>query len=279
MLNTARLEAFGTGQGIVSADDSKFASTQAQIIRDLENSDHTIRSWGPNPASPHSPLGGNAFSTAALWAAQDEWLLGRTDLAWRYLLSGIVNKQGYDLVAANYYIPESWAKQGVPGDPLLLWSHGEFIHSVMLLFLGIDLEPQGADLGLAPSLPPGMNHARIDNFSFRNWRLTIDLNRRNGFVDVAVAARNQHAAGRKLAIRIPSGKVIEVKAGHEARFTVDPAQYYALFGRSRNAAERLSIFSKILTGKAPATDPAQMKPSELEEDILNLETSHLPEAK
>ncbi len=114
------------------------------------------------------------------WAAQDEWLLGRTDLAWRYVLSGIVNKRNYDLEAGNYYLPENWDRKGVPDKQLIVWSHGDFLTSTLLLFLGFDLEPEAADLGLAPSLPPGMNHARIGRFRFRDWHLDFDLTRRDG---------------------------------------------------------------------------------------------------
>ena len=156
MLIIGRLEAFGKDQGIIAVDDPKFASTQAEIIRDLENPDHSIFRFGPNPTSPHAPHGElDTWPIIMSWAAQDEWLLGRTDLAWRYLLSGILNKQDYDLQASNYYLPENWDMKGVPDKPLIVWSHGDFVTSVLLLFLGIDLEPGDADLGLSPSLPYG----------------------------------------------------------------------------------------------------------------------------
>jgi hypothetical protein len=280
MLIIGRLEAFGRDQGIVSVDDPKFASTQAEIIRDLENPDHSICRFGPNPASPHAPRGElDTWPIIMSWAAQDEWLLGRTDLAWRYLLSGIVNKRGYDANASNGYLPEYWDKNGVPDKPLIVWSHGDFVTSVLLLFLGVDLEPQAADLGLAPSLPPGMNHAQIDNFRFRKWRLNFELTRRRGRIEAMVTAANPEAADTPLLIRAPFGKSISLKAGQGAKFTVDPEKYYQAFGRFRNAAERVSIISRILAGREPPTDPLKMKPSEQEEFIANLETAYSPGAK
>jgi hypothetical protein len=69
------------------------------------------------------------------------------------------------------------------------------------------------------------------------------------------------------------GKIISLKAGEEARFTVDPGQYYQAFGRSGNAAQRASIMSTILTGKEPAADPEKMSPAEREEFISGLETT------
>lgn len=278
MLNTASLEVFGKNQGIVAVDDPKFASTQAQIIRDLELPDHSLWGFGPNPENPHStrglrtPTGRRTIMPFVTeFAIHDEWLLGHTDLAWRYLLSGIVNKQGYDLVGMNYSIPEGWDDRGVPGDPMYAWTHGEVITSTLLLFLGLDLEPEHADLGLAPSLPPGMNHAKIINFHFRSWRLNVDLARVPDGVDVKVKAADLKVTGVPLVMRIPSGKIITLKTGDEARFTVDPAQYYQAFGRSRNAVERASIFSTILAGKEPATDLEKMSPAEQERFIAGVE--------
>jgi hypothetical protein len=280
MLIIGRLEAFGRDQGIISVDDPKFASTQAEIIRDLENPDHSIFRFGPNPTSPHAPLGElDTWPIIMCWAAQDEWLLGRTDLAWRYLLSGIMNKQDYDLQASNYYLPENWDRKGVPDKPLIVWSHGDFVTSALLLFLGVDLEPKDADLGLSPSLPPGMNHAHIGNFRFRNWRLDVEMSRSKGLVDVSVKAANTEPDVKPLAIRLPFGKIISLKAGEAARFSVDPTQYFLAFGRSANAAERVSIMSRILAGKDPSGNPADMSPSDQEQIISNLETSYVHSTK
>ncbi|HEY5079751.1 MAG TPA: hypothetical protein VII43_07880, partial [Opitutaceae bacterium] len=280
MLIIGRLEAFGKGQGIVSVDDPKFASTQAEVIRDLENPDHSIFRFGPNPASPHAPQGElDTWPIIMSWAAQDEWLLGRTDLAWRYLLSGIVNKQDYDLRASNYYLPEFWDRKGVPDKPLIVWSHGDFVTSTLLLFLGVDLEPANADLGLAPSLPPRMNHAHLHNFRFRDWRLDIDLNRDGNHVVVDVAAENPKAQSHAFAIRLPTGRFISLNDGQEARFAVDPSQYSLEFGRSANAAERASIISKVLDGKDAPSDMGRRTLYEQQEFISDVETAYQPGKK
>jgi hypothetical protein len=280
MLIIGRLEAFGRDQGIISVDDPKYASTRAQIVRDLENPDHSIFRFGPNPSSPHAPQGElDTWPIIMSWAAQDEWLLGRTDLAWRYLISGVVNKQGYDLRAANYYLPENWDRQGVPDKPLIVWSHGEFVTSTLLLFLGVDLEPQAADLGLAPSLAPGMNHAQINNFRFRNWRLNFELARRHGKIDVRVKATDTDPADKQLSIRLPFGKILALKPGQSAQFTVDPRQYYRAFGRFRNAGERAMILEEVLGGKEPSRNLAKMKAAEQEAFMVNLETSYVPTAR
>jgi len=280
MLIIGRMEAFGRGQGIMQVDDPRFASTRAEITRDLENPDHSICRFGANPASPHAPRGElDTWPIIMAWAAQDEWLLGQTDLAWRYLLSGIVNKEGYGAQAWCFYLPENWDRRGIPDKPMITWSHGDFVTSVLLLLLGVDLEPAGADLGLAPSLPPGVNHAQVGNFHFRDWRLDIGLSREEGLIAVRVRA-SSHAAGAKaLSIRLPFGRVTELAAGREARFTVDPAQYYLAFGRSRNAAERASVASTILAGSPPPQDPRKMTPAELEAFICNLEANYTETAK
>jgi hypothetical protein len=277
MLIIPRLEVFGRNQGIIAVDDPRFASTQAEITRDLENPDHSIFRFGPNAGSPHAPGGElDTWPINTAWAAQDEWLLGRTDLAWRYILSGIVNKRNYDLKGGNYYLPENWDRKGVPDKPLIVWSHGDFLTSTLLLFLGVDLEPEAADLGLAPSLPPGMNHARISRFRFRDWHLDVDLTRRGGQVDVDLQSLDSPDGRAPLAIRLPFGKTLSLKAGEKARFTVDPTQYYLAFGRSGNAAQRAEIISRILVGKEPSRDPTTMTPAEQEEFICNAEEGYLP---
>ena len=280
MLIIGRLEAFGKGQGIVSVDDPRFASTQAEVIRDLENPDHSIFRFGPNPANPHAPKGElDTWPIIMSWAAQDEWLLGRTDLAWRYLLSGIVNKQDYDLQASNYYLPEFWDRKGIPDKPLIVWSHGDFVTSTLLLLLGVDLEPKEADLGLAPSLPPKMNHAHLHNFRFRDWRLNIDLNRDGNHVVVDVEAANPNAGNRALAIRLPTGKLVSLNDAQQTRFIVDPSQYPLEFGRSANAAERASIISRVLNGKDAPADMAKRTLYEQQVFISNVETGYQPGAK
>jgi hypothetical protein len=274
MLIIPRLEVFGRNQGIIAVDDPRFESTHAEIMRDLENPDHSIFRFGPNAGSPHAPSGElDCWPINTCWAAQDEWLLGQTDLAWRYLLSGILNKAKVDLAAANWYLPENWDRKGVPDKPLIVWSHGDFLTSTLLLFLGVDLEPDGADLGLAPSLPPGMNHAEIRRFRFRDWLLDFELTRRGGLVDVRVRAAGGAGA---LSVRLPFGAKISLEDGKEASFTVDPGQYYLAFGRSRNGAERAAIVSRVLTGAEPARDPSTMTPAEQEDFISSLEKKYVP---
>jgi GH15 family glucan-1,4-alpha-glucosidase len=282
MLMVARMEAFGKGEGIVPVDDPRFTSTQGAIRRDLENTDHSIFRFGPNPSSPHAPQGElDTWPINTAWAAQDEWLLGRTDLAWRYLISGVLNKTKYDLAGACYYLPENWDRNGVVDKPMIVWSHGDFVTSTMLLLLGIDLEPEGADLGLAPSLPPGMKQAHLRNFRFRDWRLDIDLNRDGKLVDVAITpwcvVSGQERTDEVLSVRSPIGKVIELKDRVSDGFTVDPSQYYLEFGRSRHALERAAVVSRILN-QAPPKPLAAMSPAELENFIVKAETDFVPTA-
>jgi hypothetical protein len=276
MLIIGRLEAFGRGQGIMQVDDPHFTSTHAEITRDLENADHSIFRFGPNPGSPHAPAGEpDTWPIIMAWAAQDEWLLGHTDLAWRYLLSGIVNKRGYDAEASCFYLPENWDRKGIPDKPMITWSHGDFVTSVLLLLLGVDVEPAGADLGLAPSLPPGVDHAKVGSFRYRDWRLDIGLSREKGLISVSARATG---AG-PLAVRLPFGKIVTLQPGREVRFTVDPAQYYLAFGRSGRAAERASVISSVLEGRPPAGDPRTLAPSELEALICKMETDYVPTAR
>ena len=273
MLIIGRLGVFGAHQGIIPVDDPRFASTQAEIIRDLENPDHSTFRFGPSPSSPHAPAGElDTWPIIACWAAQDEWLLGRTDLAWRYLISGIVNKRGYDMDDMSGYLPEYWDRKGVPDKQMIVWSQGDFVTSTLLLFLGVNPESERADLELAPSLPPGMDHAHISNFRFRDWRLSFDLRRTADSVGVTVSSEGPGA----LTLGLPFGKTLRVEAKGSARFSVDPRQYYLAFGRSANAPERAEILSRVLLGREPPRDPASMTPAELEDFIVATETSYVP---
>jgi hypothetical protein len=194
----------------------------------------------------------------------------------------VVNKTGYDLPGACYYLPENWDRNGAVDKPMIVWSHGDFVASTLLLLLGIDLEPEGADLGLAPSLPPDMKWVRLRNFRFRDWRLDIGLNRRSSLIDVSVdptlAATFGDRPGAILAVRIPSGKVIGLASGKRTEFTVDPSQYYLEFGRSRHALERAAVVSRELK-QAPPKPLATMSPAELEDFIVKAETDFVPTAR
>lgn len=279
MLIIGRLDAFGRGQSIVPVDDPMFTSTQAQVKQVLENPDHSVMRFGPNPSSPHAPKGElDSWPIINAWAAQDEWLLGHTDLAWRYLLSGVVNKAGYNAERSAYYLPEFWDKDGVPDKQLIVWSHGDFVTSALLLFLGVDLEPNGADLGLAPSLPPGMSHAHIDNFHFRGWHLDFELIRSGDQVDVKLRGRAADPAATRLQIRLPSGKTLALSPGDQERFTVDPTQYYSQFGHGANAVERAAILARVLGEREPPSDLSQMSAQQLEDFMSSLENSGLPPA-
>jgi hypothetical protein len=276
MLIIGRFEAFGRGEAILPVDDPRFTSTQAQIVRDLENPDHSLFRFGPNPASPHAPQGElDTWPIISAWAAQDEWLLGRTDLAWRYLVSGVLNKDNDDLQAGCYYLPENRDRKGFADKPLITWSHGDFVTSVLLLMLGLDLEPNGADVGLAPSLPPGVNHAFIGNFSFGNWRMDVELTRAAGGIEVDVAAAMKHdlMARPALSVRMPSGRNIRIPAGERRRFKVDPSHYYLQFGRSAHAAERASTSARIL-GVPEAVVSGAKTAAQLEELMCRIESAH-----
>jgi hypothetical protein len=277
MLILPRAEVFGRDQGVIAVDDPRFASTQAQVIRDLENPDHSIFRFGPSPESPHAPKGElDTWPINTAWAAQDEWLLGRTDLAWRYLLSGVVNKRGYDPVASNDYLPENWDRKGVPDKPLIVWSHGDFVTSVLLLLTGFDLEPRGADLGLAPSLPPGLSHARVERFRFRQWSLSLDLTRQGDKVNVEVEASGPADPASALKLLLPGGGTLDLHPGAPAKFTVEPGLYYRDFGRSANGPERARIISETLLGKPPERDPSTLSAPEAEKLIERIETDFVP---
>jgi hypothetical protein len=278
MLIIGRLDLFGRDQSIVPVDDPMFTATAAQVRRVLENPDHSIFRFGPNPASPHAPQGElDCWPIIGSWAAQDAALLGRTDIGWRYLTSGILNKRGYSPDKSADYLPEFWDRSGVPDKPLIVWSHGDFVTSVMLLMLGINTEPRWGDLGLAPSLPEGMHVAHLDNFRFRDWRLDFEFHRSDAEVEVKLHAHPQ-AAG-SLRISLPQGRHLELRPGATERFTVYPGQYALDTGRHANLAERAAVTVDLLGSRDAAGDLSKMTPEQLEDLMQYVERAFTPTAQ
>jgi hypothetical protein len=93
----------------------------------------------------------------------------------------------------------------------------------MLLTRGLDLEPADGDLGLAPSLPPQVNHAQIENFRFRDWRLDFDIRRtREGRSDVTLKPCFLGSGHAALRMRLPGQSTRLVNSGAEQLFSVFP---------------------------------------------------------
>jgi len=222
MFNLARLETFGKGQGIVAAGDPRFISTQTAIGNVLENKEHLIGRFDALPGSSSFPKGQakDIWPIGSSWAAQTAWLQGKPDLGWSYLNS-LAGKRALCLQNSSY-LPEFWQNDGRPNIPILAWSHGEYLTAMVLLTLGVNLEPANADLGLAPSLPPGSNHATVKNFRFRDWRLDFDLTREDNHVRVNVTPHFQGAAKKTLLIELPGQKQLSLKSDVEQTFLVTP---------------------------------------------------------
>jgi hypothetical protein len=203
-------------------DDPRFTSTWASIMRVLENPKHLIGRFDALPGSPSFPKGQAAetWPIGSGWAAQVEWLRGGTDRAWRYLLA-LTGKRAMSVGGSNY-LPERWDAAGNPAKHFLAWSHGEFLTSVVLLALGVNLEPADADLGLAPSLPPGTNHATVKNFRFQDWRLDFNLTRDGDNVRVKVKPHFERAGTKTLRIELPGQHHLSLKSGEEQTFSVVP---------------------------------------------------------
>ena len=283
MLMVANLEIYGKGQGIVAVDDPRFASTEAFIMKDLEGKNHSVSRFGKWP-NPHSPNGQyDIWPIICGWAAQVEWLKGRSDRAWRYLLSEIGDVQNFDAVPASLYLPESWKTNGTVTDekpidaynPMITWSHGNFAYSAIQLLLGLDLEPAGADLGLAPSLPPEMNHARVTNFRFRDWKMDFDLTRTGG--QIVVKLDPQATGSGALTVLLPSGQKLALQSGQEQSFTVDPTQYQAEFGRDQNGFERARLYSTILLNKDVPADLQSKTAADQEQALRGIENQFFGE--
>lgn len=276
MLMLSRLEVLGSGLGAVAVDDPRFAGTQAWIHRILEQKDHSISRFEGNPASPHYTQGEwPVWPLMSSVAADVELLRGRKDRAWRYLLSGLVRKRGYDAEAVLYALPEQWTLDGkaVNTTAQLTWSHGEFLASSVFLLTGLQVDVPNADLALAPSLPPGSNSATIANFFFRGWRLTLRVKRQNKNLEVKVTgnyrgSRSATVLKHALIIAVP-GRVLELHDNQEVSFAVPEGEGQS--GRTDHASERAQLFSQILLGKDIPADLKQASSQELERRIRAIE--------
>ncbi len=258
MLMLARLEIFGRGLGVVAVDDPRFAATQAWIHRVLEQPDRAISRFDGNLDSRHYAKGEwYVWPISTAWAAQVEWLRGRSDRAWRYLLSGIIRKHGYDRTEAMYILPEYWSLDGRPGAStrFLTWSHGELLTGAILLLLGVDPEVSGADLALAPSLPMEMERASVENFRFRGWRFDFDIERKGTAVRAECTAHRgaNEAAQRTLRLKLPQ-RTLEVRDGDSFTFTGRPSGPTARVVRGENAFARAELVDRILLNEE--LDPA-----------------------
>ncbi len=218
MLMLARSEVFGRGLGAVAVDDPRFISTQAAIGEVLSQSDRSISRFDGNLASPSYP-GGEwpMWPISAAWAAQIEFLRGRTDAAWDHLLSGILKKTGVDHAEALLQLPEQWRYDGRPvrTTRLLTWSHGELLTATVFLLLGLDLDPEGADLGLSPSIPPGSRGASIKGWPFRGWELEIRIAPSEEGAKMQVKGKRGPKGPEILQIATPKGTV-KLADGDEA---------------------------------------------------------------
>ncbi len=275
MLMLARLEIFGDGLGVVAVDDPRFAATQAWIHRVLEQPDHAISRFDGNLDSPHYAKGEwNVWPISTCWAAQVEWLRGRTDRAWRYLLSGIVRKDGYEREKAMNYLPEYWSLEGrtATSTRFLTWSHGELLTSSILLLLGLDTEIPDADLALAPSLPMESQQTTIEGFRFRDWNLNFNLKRDGHKIQVKGAAQRIPSGHgpQTLRIKLPE-QIIEVAGGDSFEFQINTDGQSSNPSRSGNASERAQLYDRILLAEELSPDLKDATLEELEAHLRKTE--------
>ena len=250
MFMLARMEAFGRGLGAVAVDDPRFAATQAWIHRVLYESDGSISRFDGNPGSPFYPKGQwPVWPITACWAAQVEWLRGRSDRAWRHLLGGVTRKKGFDPGRDCFQLPEQWNLDGAPvrTTHFLTWSHGEFLFTTLLLLTGLEVDPPGgADLALAPALPPGSKEARVENFRFRGWRLDLEVKKAAGALACRLSGSPEpgRSLTRPLKVRA-GGTALTLRPGESLNFPFHPGG----LERAAHPLERARVFGRILLGE------------------------------
>ncbi|MBI4604949.1 MAG: hypothetical protein HY721_23555 [Planctomycetes bacterium] len=254
MIMLARSEVFGRGLGAVQVDDPRFAATQAWIRRVLLQPDRSISRFDGDPASPHYP-GGEwpVWPISSAWAAQVELLRGRLDRAWEHLVSGVARKRGADHPGALRQLPEQWRLDGRPvrTTRFLTWSHGELLTSAVFLLLGLDPEPEGADLGLRPSLPPGSSGTSIAGWPFRGWTLDVEVLRSAPGAARALVRGRRGPEGPETLRIAARGRVLELSDGARLEVAARDAAAPGPPVRFGASAERSRLAWEILLGEPP----------------------------
>ncbi len=208
MLQVARLEFFGEGQGIVAADDPRFLSTEKQIYEQISDGKHGIDRFGPNPDSPHQPGGEkNPWPQLMCWSAQLHTLRGDRAVAWQWLDKGILQSTVFSLEKNLWRLPEFWTPGGQPSPASIFpWSCGELVTSVIFLFTGLEFAPEGADIALSPWLPQGMNTAELSPLAFKNWELSLKIKRDGAAIKTELSAKHiKGDACAVLRVKTPQG--------------------------------------------------------------------------
>ncbi len=272
MFMLARMEAFGPGLGAAAVDDPRFAATQAWIHRVLYEPDGSISRFDGNLKSPFYPRGQwPVWPIASCWAAQVEWLRGRTDRSWRHLLGGVVRKRGFDPKRDCFQLPEQWNLDGTPvrTTHFLTWSHGEFLFTALLLLTGLEVDPPGgADLALSPSLPPGSEEVRVEGFRFRGWKLELEAKKAAGALACRLSGRPEPGQDTPRALRVRAGGTIQtLQPGGKLDFLLRPG----VLKRSAHPLERARAVQKILLGENLPSRAESFEPLQLEAWIRAVE--------
>jgi hypothetical protein len=276
MLNVCRLEAFGTNLGVVRVDDPRFAATEAWIKRVLFHPDHTVSRFDGAPP-PDFPKGNwPTWPIISSWGAQVEFLKGRTDEAWRYLIDGQAKMHGYNAKTMLYQLPEQWNIDGTMAGTtrMLTWSHGEFLTTTLLLLTGLNTDVPDVDASLQPSLPPDCNAAEVANFYHRGYRLTMDIRRNGDGLEVGLkAVRVDADAPPELRLKIGQ-KIVAVGEGKD--------EHVQVLARGRSAftshlIERAEVVQKVLLGTPLGSEWRTAPPAALERHIADVESTFVRE--
>ena len=276
MLNLSRLEVFGTNLGVIRVDDPRFAATEAWIKRVLFHPDHTVSRFDGAPP-PDFPKGNwPTWPIISSWGAQVEFLKGRTDEAWRYLIDGQAKMHGYNARNMLYQLPEQWNIDGTMAGTtrMLTWSHGEFLTTTLLLLTGMNTDVVDADASLQPSLPPDCPAAEVAHLYHKGYRLNMDIRRNGDGLEVALkAVRVDADAPPELRLKIGQ-QTVALSEGKNVQVQI-PAGGNSLF--TSHPFERAEVVQKILLGTPLGSGWRTAPAASLERHIAEVESTFVKE--
>jgi glycogen debranching enzyme len=215
--------AFGIWRGVFDALRPAVAGTLDELSGSALATD-----WGARMLSRASPLYEPlSYNNGAVWpfltgfAALALYAEGRAPAAWAYL-DGTAD---LTFLEARGYLPELLSGDRLrsldAAVPHQLFATTGFMSTVLRGLLGLSvvgptggspLDP-GAQVLLAPQLPPAWHAAHFANLRFRQAVFDLDLTRRDQALEARVTPHAGSAVPVRLELRLPPGAVVTAATG------------------------------------------------------------------
>ncbi len=245
--------AYGIWRGVLDASRPAVAGT----LDDLSGA-ALAADWGARMLSSASPLYEPlSYNNGAVWpfltgfAALALYADGRTPAAWAYL-DGTAD---LTFLEARGYIPELLSGDRLrsldEAVPHQLFATAGFMSTVLRGLLGLSVVAPaggspidaGAQVRLAPQLPPTWRSARFANLRFRDAVFDLEIARRDEALEARITPHGGGAVPLRLELRLPPGAVPGVArgAGHPVFGAADARGTSVVFSATVTKPERFEV--------------------------------------